>query len=141
MSLNSIYDIAGSSLNAQTLRLNTIASNMANAETAAASPEDVYRARRPVFAEVMQSAHMQQGAANLGSEVEVSQVLQSNAEPLMRYEPNNPLADEEGNVFYPNVNVVAEMADMMSATRNYQTSVEVMSNARRMQERLLSLGQ
>ncbi|MET4694723.1 flagellar basal body rod protein FlgC [Endozoicomonas lisbonensis] len=136
MSLNTIYDIAGSSLNAQTLRLNTIASNMANAETAAASPDQVYRARRPVFSEVMQSAQME-----LGSQVEVSQVMQSQADPLMRYEPNNPLANEEGHVFYPNVNVVAEMADMMSATRNYQTSVEVMSNARRMQERLLTLGQ
>ena len=136
MSLNTIYDIAGSSLNAQTLRLNTIASNMANAETAAASPDQVYRARRPVFSEVMQSAQME-----LGSQVEVSQVMQSQAAPLMRYEPDNPLANEEGHVFYPNVNVVAEMADMMSATRNYQTSVEVMSNARRMQERLLTLGQ
>ena len=136
MSLNTIYDIAGSSLNAQTLRLNTIASNMANAETAAASPDQVYRARRPVFSEVMQSAQME-----LGSQVEVSQVMQSQADPLMRYEPDNPLANEEGHVFYPNVNVVAEMADMMSATRNYQTSVEVMSNARRMQERLLTLGQ
>ncbi|AMO56375.1 flagellar basal body rod protein FlgC [Endozoicomonas montiporae] len=136
MSLNSIYDIAGSSLNAQTLRLNTIASNMANAETAAASPDAVYKARRPVFSEVMRSAQME-----LGSQVEVREVLQSQADPLMRYEPNNPLANEDGNVFYPNVNVVAEMADMMSATRNYQTSVEVMSNARRMQERLLSLGQ
>ena len=136
MSLNSIYDIAGSSLNAQTLRLNTVASNMANAETASASPDTTYRARRPVFAELMQSAEME-----LGSQVEVTQVMHSNAEPLMRFEPNNPLANEEGNVYYPNINIVAEMADMMSATRNYQSSVEVMSNARRMQERLLSLGQ
>ena len=136
MSLNNIYDIAGSSMSAQTLRLNTIASNMANAETASGSVEEVYQARRPVFAEVLNNASMK-----MGSQVEVSRVLHSNAQPLTRYEPDNPLADEDGNVFYPSVNVVAEMADMMSASRNYQTSVEVMSNARRMQERLLGLGQ
>ena len=120
---------------------------MANAETAAASAEDVYKARRPVFSEVLNNARNTMGQSagsqgkSAGSQVQVSQVLQSTAEPLMRYEPDNPLANEAGHVFYPDINVVAEMADMMSATRNYQTSIEVMSNARRMQERLLSLGQ
>ena len=135
MSLNRIYDIAGSSLSAQTLRLNTVASNMANAESVGATVEETYKARRPVFSELLDREK-----SHIGSQVEVSRVMESTAEPLMRYEPDNPLANEDGNVFYPNVNLVEEMADMMSATQSYQTSVEVMSNARRMQERLLSLG-
>ena len=135
MSLNRIYDIAGSSMSAQTLRLNTVASNMANAESVGATPEETYKARRPVFSELLDREK-----SHIGSQVQVSRVQQSAAEPLMRYEPANPLADDEGYVFYPNVNLVEEMADMMSATQSYQTSVEVMSNARRMQERLLSLG-
>lgn len=135
MSLNRIYDIAGSSLSAQTLRLNTVASNMANAESVGATPEDTYKARRPVFSELLDREK-----SHIGSQVEVSSVQESTAEPLMRYEPSNPLANDDGYVFYPDVNLVEEMADMMSATQGYQTSVEVMSNARRMQERLLSLG-
>ena len=135
MSLNRIYDIAGSSLSAQTLRLNTVASNMANAESVGATPEDTYKARRPVFSELLDREK-----SHIGSQVQVSSVQESAAEPLMRYEPSNPLSDDDGYVFYPNVNLVEEMADMMSATQSYQTSVEVMSNARRMQERLLSLG-
>lgn len=136
MSLSSIYDIAGSSMTAQTLRLNTIASNMANAETVAGTPEQVYKARRPVFSEILKQA-----GSETSSRVEVSRIIESQASPLMRYEPNNPLANDEGNVFYPDINMVKEMADMMSATRSYQTSVEMMSNARRMHQRLLSLGQ
>ena len=135
MSLNRIYDIAGSSLSAQTLRLNTVASNMANAESVGATPEETYKARRPVFSELLDREK-----SHIGSQVEVSSVQESTAEALMRYEPANPLANDDGYVFYPNVNLVEEMADMMSATQGYQTSVEVMSNARRMQERLLSLG-
>lgn len=136
MSLSSIYDIAGSSMSAQTLRLNAVASNMANAETVASSPAETYKARRPVFSEVLSSAE-----SEIGSQVEVAQVLESGSDPLMRFEPDNPLANDEGYVYYPDINVVAEMADMMSATRNYQTSVEVMANARKMHERLLTLGQ
>ncbi len=136
MSLNQIFDIAGSGMSAQTLRLNTVASNMANAESAGRTPEEAYKARRPVFSEVFSDVKSQ-----IGSQVEISDVLESDDEPLMRYEPNNPMANEDGNVFYPNINIVEEMADMMSASRSYQTSVEVMNNARRMQERLLTLGQ
>lgn len=136
MSINNIYDIAGSSLSAQTLRLNTVASNMANAESVGATPDQAYKARRPVFSELL---GQEMNAA--GSQVSVSQVMESQSEPLMRYEPDNPLANDQGYVFYPDINLVEEMADMMSATRSYQTSVEVMNNARRMHERLLSLGQ
>ena len=136
MSLNRIYDIAGSSLSAQTLRLNTVASNMANAESVGETPGQAYKARRPVFSELLD-----QEMNSTGSKVSISEVMESTAEPLMRYEPDNPLANNEGYVFYPDINLVEEMADMMSATRSYQTSVEVMNNTRRMHERLLSLGQ
>ena len=136
MSLNRIYDIAGSAMSAQTLRLNTVASNMANAESVSGTPEGTYKARRPVFSELLDREK-----GYIGSQVQVSEVQQSTADPLQRYEPANPLANDEGYVFYPDINPVEEMADMMSATQSYQTSVEVMNNARRMQESLLSLGQ
>ena len=123
-------------MSAQSLRLNTVASNMANAETVASTAAETYKARRPVFAEVFDSAQ-----SEIGSSVSVKEVMESTAEPLMRFEPDNPLANEEGYVFYPDINVVEEMADMMSATRNYQTNVEVMASARQMHERLLTLGQ
>ena len=135
MSLNRIYDIAGSSLSAQTTRMNTIAGNMANAENVSSTPEDVYKARRPVFAEMVE-----ENLSQYGSRVSVTEIQESNQEPRVSFQPNNPMADDEGNVYFPNVNTIEEMVDMMAATQSYQSSVEMMSNARKMQERLLSLG-
>lgn len=148
MSLGSIFDIAGSGMTAQSLRLNTTASNIANAETASSSTEQTYRARKPVFAAIQQSMlnPSQQGQA-FGSEegpgagVRVEGVVESDAELQMRYEPDHPAANEEGYVFYPNVNVVEEMADMMSSSRSFQMNVDIMNSAKSMMQRILTLGQ
>lgn len=138
MSLDRIFDTAASGMTANNLRLNTTASNMANAEAASSSFEDTYRARHVVLApadhnEMTASADSSQGVDVLG-------VVESQAPLEQRYEPNHPLADEEGYVYYPNVNVVEEMANMMSASRAYQVNVEMMNTAKDMVQRTLTLG-
>lgn len=138
MSFRNIAEIAGSAMAAQTVRLNTVASNLANADTASSSEAAAYRARKPVFAAVMRSEGGEQVA---GAAVRVLDVVES-TEPLRKvYEPDNPLANEEGIVFYSNVNSVAEMTDMMAASRAFETNVEVMSRVKSMQQALLRLGE
>jgi flagellar basal-body rod protein FlgC len=133
MSFKDISGIAGSAMAAQSVRLNTIASNLANADTAAPSEAEAYRARKPVFAAVMEN--------DAGGRVQVLDVVQS-ADPVRKvYEPGNPLADAEGMVVYSNVNSVAEMADMMSASRAFETNVEVLGRIKSMQQSLLKLGE
>ncbi len=148
MSLGNVFDIAGSGMTAQSLRLNTTASNIANAETASSSTETTYRARKPVFSAIQQSLmNPDSGFPAMGSSTEagagvrVEGVVESDAELQMRYEPNHPAANEEGYVFYPNVNVVEEMADMMSSSRSFQMNVDVMNTAKSMMQRILTLGQ
>jgi len=148
MSLGSIFDIAGSGMTAQSLRLNTTASNIANAETASSSTGETYRARKPVFAAIQQSMlnPSQQGLAfasdeSPGAGVRVEGIVESDAELQMRYEPDHPAANEDGYVFYPNVNVVEEMADMMSSSRSFQMNVDIMNSAKSMMQRILTLGQ
>lgn len=132
MSFRGISQIAGSAMSAQTVRLNTIASNLANAQSAAGTEQAAYHARKPVFAAVAQGE---------GTGVQVLDVVQS-TEPMRKsYEPDHPLANEEGMVFYPNVSPVAEMTDMMSASRAFETNVEVLSRIRGMQQSLLKLGE
>ena len=148
MSLGSIFDIAGSGMTAQSLRLNTTASNIANAETASSSTEETYRARKPVFEAVQQSLlNPGQGGLPMASDpvqgagVRVEGIVESEAELQMRYEPHHPAANEDGYVYYPNVNVVEEMADMMSSSRSFQMNVDVMNTAKSMMQRILTLGQ
>lgn len=133
MSFKDISQIAGSAMAAQTVRMNTIASNLANANAAAGSEEEAYRARKPVFAAMLDG----EGVAK----VQVLDVVQS-SEPLRRmHEPDNPLADAEGMVYYANVNEVAEMADMMAASRAFETNVEVMGRIKSMQASLIRMGE
>ncbi|MAL98382.1 flagellar basal body rod protein FlgC [Hydrocarboniclastica marina] len=147
MSLNNIFDIAGTGMSAQTLRLNTTASNLANAETASSSTGETYRARKPVFAAIQQAMMAgQDGGFKLDGQpasagVEVREIIESDAPLRPRFEPHHPMADEEGYVYYPNVNVVEEMADMMSASRSFQTNAEVVNTAKSMMQRVLTLGQ
>ncbi|MFT6029197.1 MAG: flagellar basal-body rod protein FlgC [Oleiphilaceae bacterium] len=147
MSLSQIFDIAGSGMSAQSIRLNTTASNIANAETASSSEGDVYRARKPVFAAVQQDAMRQAMGGDFLADtpeskgVVVKGIVESDAPLEMRYQPDHPQADDRGYVFYPNVNIVEEMADMMSASRSFQTNVEIMDAAKTMMQRLLTLGQ
>lgn len=137
MSFQDISKIAGSAMAAQTVRLNTIASNLANAESVAGSEAETYRARKPVFAAVMDGS----GASGAGGRVQVLDVVQSD-EPLRKvYEPGHPMANADGMVFYPNVNQVAEMTDMMSASRAFETNVEVLGRIKSMQQSLLKLGE
>jgi flagellar basal-body rod protein FlgC len=138
VSFTTIYDIGGSAMRAQVMRLDTVASNLANADTAASSEAEAYKAIKPVF-----SALYTQDFDNrsMSAEVQTLGVVQSDRTVESRYEPNSPLADAEGYVFYSNVNPVAEMADMMSASRAFQTSVEVMGRVASMQQSLLKLGQ
>lgn len=144
MSFSSIYDIAGSSMQSQTSRLNTIASNMANANTGASSEEDAFRALKPVFEAVYQrvghGSDMTHRTTS-GASVRISEITESNNPVQKRFEPNNPLANDEGYVFYSNVNVVEEMADMMSASQGFQTSVDILGRVNSMQQSLLRLGQ
>lgn len=136
MGFKDIAQIAGSAMAAQTVRLNTVASNLANADSVAGSEAETYRARKPVFAAIMEDS-----ADAAGGQVQVLDVVQS-AEPLRKvYEPGNPLANADGMVFYPNVNQVAEMTDMMSASRAFETNVEVLGRIRGMQASLLKLGE
>ncbi|HJV05933.1 flagellar basal body rod protein FlgC [Paludibacterium denitrificans] len=136
MSLRDISTIAGSAMSAETVRLNTIASNLANAQSAAGNEKNTYHARKPVFAAINL-----RGEGMDGARVQVLDVVQS-TEPLRKaYEPGNPLADGEGMVFYPNVNPVEEMTDMLAASRAFSTNVEVLTRVKGMQQDLLKMGQ
>lgn len=144
MSLSSIFDIAGSGMNAQSVRLNTTASNIANAESASSSTDEVYRGRHPLFHSTFLN-DMSQSGMNLPQRervgVEVAGIVESDAPLQRRYEPEHPLADDQGYVFYPNVNVVEEMTNMISASRSFQMNVEVMNSAKQMLQRVITLGQ
>lgn len=127
-------------MTAQTLRLNTIASNLANAETPALEEGDVYKARRPVFAAVYKNDELMNHNGLSGARVQVLDIVETD-NALQRYEPNHPMANQDGYVWYPGINVVEEMADMMSASRNFETSVDVLNNVKSMQQSLLRLGE
>jgi flagellar basal-body rod protein FlgC len=137
MSSFSIFDIAGSGMSAQSVRLNTTASNLANADSVSGDPTKVYRARHPLFAAIKAGMAPDQAQAA----VKVLGIVENQAPPTARYEPGNPLADAEGNVYAPNVNVVEEMVDMISASRAYQNNVEVMNTSKEMLLATLKLGQ
>ena len=139
MSLDSVFSIAGSGMNAQSLRLNTTASNLANADAAGSSIEETYRGRHPVFAALKDTLNMDRNG-NAGVGVGVLGIVESNAPLQPRYEPNHPLSNEEGYVFYPNVNVVEEMTNMISASRSYQTNVQLAESAKNMVNKTLQLG-
>lgn len=141
MALDSIYRIAGSAMSAQTVRLNTVASNLANADSAASSADAAYKARKPMFAAVYGNDELVRDAGMGGARVQVLDVVTSGTEPQRRYEPNNPLANRDGYVYYPDVNEIEEMTDMMSATRSFETSVDVLNRVRSMQQGLLKLGE
>ncbi len=139
MSMFKVFDIAGSAMSAQSLRLNTTASNLANADSVSSSTNETYRARQPVFAAMLEEASGAQRAAGAG--VQVKGIVESQAPLRQLYDPNHPMANEEGYIFMPNVNVVEEMANMISASRSYQANVEVVNTAKQLAMRTLSLGQ
>ncbi len=138
MSLFNVFDTAGTGMYAQSVRLNTTSSNLANANSASSSIDRTYRAREPVFGQILKDPFSPDGTA-IG--VKVLGVVESQAPLRREYNPGNPNADEEGYVYMPNVNVVEEMANMISASRSYQTNVEVMNTAKEMLMRTLAMGQ
>lgn len=134
MSLFNIFTVAGSAMTAQSQRLNVVSSNIANADSTTSSTGQPYRAKQVVF-----SAMPVAGAEASG--VQVKQVVEDASPPKLVYEPNHPLADEKGYVAMPNVNVVEEMVNMISASRSYQTNVDTMNAAKTLLLKTLTLGQ
>lgn len=137
MSILNNFDIAGSALSAQSVRMNITASNLANVESVSSSTDTTYRARQPVFAPLLENAMGDRNAVG----VSVMGIVEKSGPLQQRYEPEHPLANEEGYIFLPNVNVVEEMANMISASRNYQTNVEVINTSKQMLTALLRLGE
>ena len=139
MSMFSIFSVAGSGMAAQSTRLNTVASNLANADSVASSPEAAYRAREPLFAAIRNQ--LDAGGNTTGEGVQVLGVTESQAAIPSRYEPGNPLADADGYVYASNVNPVDELVNMISASRSYQNNVEVMNTAKTLLQKTLQMGQ
>jgi len=142
MSSFKVFDIAGSGMSAESVRLNTVASNLANADSVSGDPTQVYQAKHPVFQTVQAlGATASPTADQASASVKVLGIEANQAAPEARYDPGNPLANADGYVYSPNVNVVEEMTDMISASRAYQNNVEVMNTARNLMLDTLKLGQ
>jgi len=129
-----VFQVAGSALHAQSTRLNTTASNLANADSVVSSNGQPYRAKQVVFAATPMGNPAAQG-------VRVTQVVESAAPLRMVYDPKSPAANADGYVAMPNVNVVEEMTNMISASRAYQTNADVMGTAKSLLEKTLTIGQ
>jgi len=129
-----IFDVAGSALRAQSVRLNTIASNLANADSVASTAEGAYKPLEPVF-----QARALNGDGSLTA-VNVKEITQSGTPPIKRYEPGHPLADGEGYVYVPDVDPVAQMVNLISASRGYQAGVEMLNTAKELALATLTMG-
>jgi flagellar basal-body rod protein FlgC len=130
----SIFQLVGSAMHAQSTRLNTVASNLANAESVSGNPDDTYKAREPVF----QAVPVGDDPAIRG--VRVTEVVESTAPPIKRYEPGHPLADGEGYVYAPNIDAVAQMVNMISAARSFQANVEMLNTAKDLAIATINIG-
>ena len=129
-----IFDIAGSALQAQSVRMSTIASNLSNADTIAGSADAVYKPLEPIF-----QAVTSKNDPNITS-VKVKEITQSEAAPIKRYEPNHPLADGDGYVYSADIDPVAQMVNLISASRSYQAGVEMLNTAKELAVATLSMG-
>lgn len=136
MSLFNVFGVAGSGMSAQSVRLNTTASNLANADSVSGDPNKVYRAREPVFSAVRQAVGNDAGSVG----VRVDGVQENTRPPEQRYDPGNPAANKDGYVFAPNVNTVEEMVNMISASRSYQNNAEVLNTSKDLLLRTLQMG-
>ena len=134
MTMLRIFDVSGSAASAQSQRLNTVASNLANADTVAGPDGQAYKARQVVFQTTLMG---EVGAAG----VRVSNIIEDDRPGRPVYAPNHPMADAKGNVTYSNVNAVEEMVNMISASRSYQNNIEVMNTAKSLLLKTLQLGQ
>ncbi|MFZ9297817.1 MAG: flagellar basal body rod protein FlgC [Hylemonella sp.] len=138
MALDRIFNIAGSALNAQTVRMNATASNLANSGVVAGSEQEAFRAKRTKFQSVLEDAMRGQDGPYAGG-VRV-QGLAYDPTPIRRMaDPGNPLADKDGFIYMSNVNEMTEMVEMMAASRSYQNNVEVVNTARTLMSRTLDI--
>jgi flagellar basal-body rod protein FlgC len=140
MSLFSVFNTAGSALNAQTIRLNTTASNLANAESVNGDASKVYRARHPVFQSMMADSGSSFDGENAATGVRVLGIVESKAAPTARYEPDNALANKDGYIYASNVNSIEEMTNMISANRSFSTNVECINTARDLLLKTIAMG-
>jgi len=134
MSLFNVFNVSGSAVSAQSQRLNVVASNLANADSVAGPDGQPYKARQVVF-----QAQLVDGEQSSAG-VRVAQVIEDNAAPRRIHNPDHPLADEQGYVTMSNVNPVEEMVNMISASRSYQTNIDVMNTAKSLLLKTLQLG-
>ncbi len=131
-----IFDVAGRSMAAQQVRLNTVASNLANAASVSGSPDTVYRPIKPIFETQYHDVMEKTGIAT----VDVTDISQSTAPPEKRYAPNHPLADKDGYIFAPAIDQNAEMIDMLETSRQYQNNIEVLSTAKTLLIKTINVG-
>ena len=129
----SIFQVSGRAMSAQLVRMNTTASNLANANTVASSSDAAYRTIKPVFRTAFDEASGM-------STVDVENIVTAGTEPTKRYDPGNPMADQDGNVWESAVDETRELVDMMETARNYQNNVEVMQTAKSLIIDTLKLG-
>ena len=137
MSLFNVFNVTGSAMSAESVRLNTTSSNLANADSVSSSAEETYKARHAVFGAELNRAR------NSGQTVPVKVlgIVESDKPLSAEYNPDHPLANNEGYIYKPNVNVMEEMANMISASRAYQTNVQVADSSKQMLLRTLQMGQ
>ncbi|SCY06639.1 flagellar basal-body rod protein FlgC [Nitrosospira sp. Nl5] len=141
MSLFSIFTVAGSAMTAQNQRLNVVASNLANADSAMSSNGEPYKAKQVIFMSTQPEAGIHASGANGTHGVKVASVIEDQSPMKMVYEPSHPMANKEGFLTMPNVNVVEEMVDMISASRSYQNNVDMMNTAKTLLLKTLTIGQ
>lgn len=136
MSLFNVFNLSGAATHAQNVRLTTVAQNLANVNTTASKPEDVYKERTPVFRSVLDGQMDSKGVA-----VEVVGIHESGEDPLRVHNRDHPHADENGYVYQPNINPVEQMTNMMTASRSFQVNIEMMNTAKDLLIRTIRLGQ
>jgi len=141
MAITNIFDIAGSGMSAESVRLNTVASNLANADSVSNSPQSAYKARYPVFQAVQDALAGAGPTGAADASVKVDGIVQSTTPGTASYDPGNPLADANGYVYSSNVNTVEQMADMISASRSYQNDADVLNTSKQLMLDTLKLGQ
>ena len=137
MSFERLMSIAGTGMNAQLIRMNTTASNLANAGVVAGTDAGAFRAKRPVFESLLNNA--MSGKESFEGGVRVNEIIDDPKPVKQVFGPNNPLADENGYVFASNVNEIEELIEMMDASRAYQNNIEVISTAKQLMSRTLEV--
>ena len=138
MSMFDAMSIASTALTAQTAKLNTVAQNLANANTVASSPEAAYTAQEPLFRAILDGEIDHNDASQMG--VMVDGIIEVGGPALQEFNPGHPLADENGYIYKPDIDAATEMADMMQASRSFQNSIEAINTAKQLALRTLTLG-